>query len=170
MNSIISLINLDVILEHSYCNNLLICSNLNLSFIIISFLFLISEKSDFRAIRIIKALINDGITYSIYIVNTPVNLILGAGNMTKQYFNFNIVLENKRLKDQIDQLVSEKKELLFFKNENENLRRVLNIKNKDAYTSIYTKIIHEDTNEFAKNLIITIICIYIYNSIWIGSN
>ena len=126
------------------------------SYIIISFLFLISEKSDFRAIRFIKALINDGITYSIYIVNAPVNLILGAGSTAKQYFNFNIVLENKKLKDEIDQLVSEKKELLFFKNENENLRRVLNIKNKDAYIAVYTKIIHEDTNEFAKNLIITI--------------
>ncbi len=126
------------------------------AYIIISFLFLISEKSDFRAIRFIKALINDGITYSIYIVNAPVNLILGAGSEARQYFNFNIVLENKKLKDEIDQLVSEKKELLFFKNENENLRRVLNIKNKDAYTAVYTKIIHEDTNEFAKNLIITI--------------
>jgi rod shape-determining protein MreC len=126
------------------------------SYIIISFLFLISEKSDFRAIRFIKALINDGITYSIYIVNAPVNSILGAGSTAKQYFNFNIVLENKKLKEEIDQLVSEKKELLFFKNENENLRRVLNIKNKDAYIAVYTKIIHEDTNEFAKNLIITI--------------
>ena len=126
------------------------------TYIIVSFLFLISEKSDFRAIRFIKALINDGITYSIYIVNAPVNLILGAGSEARQYFNFNIVLENKKLKDEIDQLVSEKKELLFFKNENENLRRVLNIKNKDAYTAVYTKIIHEDTNEFAKNLIITI--------------
>ena len=126
------------------------------SYIIISFLFLISEKSDFRAIRFIKALINDGITYSIYIVNAPVNSILGAGSTAKQYFNFNIVLENKKLKEEIDQLVSEKKELLFFKNENENLRRVLNIKNKDSYIAVYTKIIHEDTNEFAKNLIITI--------------
>ena len=45
------------------------------SYIIISLLFLLSEKSDFRAIRFLKALINDGITYSIYVVNTPVELL-----------------------------------------------------------------------------------------------
>ncbi|MBU3733129.1 MAG: rod shape-determining protein MreC [Candidatus Fonsibacter sp.] len=126
------------------------------SYIIISFLFLFSEKSDFRAIRFLKALINDGITYSIYVVNTPVKLISNLGSSARQYFNFNIILENKKLKDEIEQLNAEKRELQFFKNENDNLKRVLGIKNRDDYVSVYAKIIHEDTNEFAKNLILTI--------------
>ncbi len=50
------------------------------------------------------------------------------------------------------QLNAEKRELQFFKNENDNLKRVLGIKNRDDYVSVYAKIIHEDTNEFAKNL------------------
>ncbi|NCU46707.1 MAG: rod shape-determining protein MreC, partial [Candidatus Fonsibacter lacus] len=120
------------------------------------FLFLFSEKSDFKAIRFLKALINDGITYSIYIVNAPVKLISDLGSSARQYFNFNIVLENKKLKDEIEQLNAEKRELQFFKNENDNLKRVLGIKNRDDYVSVYAKIIHEDTNEFAKNLILTI--------------
>ena len=125
-------------------------------YIIVSFLFLFSEKSDFKAIRFLKALINDGITYSVYVVNTPINLISDLGRSARQYLNFNIVLENKKLKDQIEQLNAEKRELQFFKNENDNLKRVLGIKNKDDYVSIYAKIIHEDTNEFAKNLILSI--------------
>ena len=125
-------------------------------YIIISFLFLFSEKSDFKAIRFLKALINDGITYSIYIVNAPIKLISDLGGSVRQYLNFNIILENKKLKDQIEQLNAEKRELQFFKNENDNLKRVLGIKNKDDYVSIYAKIIHEDTNEFAKNLILSI--------------
>ncbi|NKA00707.1 MAG: hypothetical protein EBV81_01580, partial [Proteobacteria bacterium] len=95
------------------------------SYIIISFLFLFSEKSDLKAIRFLKALINDGITYSVYVVNTPVNLISDLGRSARQYLNFNIVLENKKLKDQIEQLNAEKRELQFFKNENDNLKRVL---------------------------------------------
>jgi rod shape-determining protein MreC len=126
------------------------------SYIIISLLFLLSEKSDFRAIRFLKALINDGITYSIYVVNTPVKLISDLGSSARQYFNFNIIVENKKLKDEIEQLNAEKRELQFFKNENDNLKRVLGIKNRDDYVSVYAKIIHEDTNEFAKNLILTI--------------
>jgi hypothetical protein len=38
------------------------------TYLIISFLFLFSEKSDFKAIRFLKALINDGITYSTLIL------------------------------------------------------------------------------------------------------
>ena len=71
------------------------------TYLIISFLFLFSEKSDFKAIRFLKALINDGITYSIYIVNTPVKLVSNFGSSARQYLNFNIVLENKKLKDEI---------------------------------------------------------------------
>jgi rod shape-determining protein MreC len=126
------------------------------SYIIISLLFLLSEKSDFRAIRFLKALINDGITYSIYVINTPVKLISDLGSSARQYLNFNIIVENKKLKDEIEQLNAEKRELQFFKNENDNLKRVLGIKNRDDYASVYAKIIHEDTNEFAKNLILTI--------------
>ena len=106
--------------------------------------------------RFLKALINDGITYSIYVVNTPVKLISNLGSSARQYFNFNIIVENKKLKDEIEQLNAEKRELQFFKNENDNLKRVLGIKNRDDYVSVYAKIIHEDTNEFAKNLILTI--------------
>jgi rod shape-determining protein MreC len=126
------------------------------TYLIISFLFLFSEKSDFKAIRFLKALINDGITYSIYVVNTPVKLVSNLGSSARQYFNFNIVLENKKLKDEIEQLNAEKRELQFFKNENDNLKRVLGIKNRDDYISVYAKIIHEDTNEFAKNLILEV--------------
>ena len=126
------------------------------AYIIISFLFLLSEKSDFKTIRFLKALINDGITYSIHVVNTPVKFVSNLGSLARQYFNFNIILENKKLKDEVEQLNAEKKELQFFKNENDNLKRVLGIKNKDDYVSIYAKIIHEDTNEFAKNLILSI--------------
>lgn len=97
-------------------------------YIIVSFLFLFSEKSDFKAIRFLKALINDGITYSVYVVNTPINLISDLSRSARQYLNFNIVLENKKLKDQIEQLNAEKRELQFFKNENDNLKRVLGIK------------------------------------------
>jgi len=98
------------------------------SYIVICFLFLFSEKSDLKAIRFLKALINDGITYSTYIVNAPVKLVSDFGSSAKQYFNFNIVLENKKLKDEIEQLNAEKRELQFFKNENDNLKRVLGIK------------------------------------------
>jgi rod shape-determining protein MreC len=125
-------------------------------YIALSFLFLFSERSDFKVIRFLKALINDGITYSAYIVKTPVQFFYNLGNASKQYFSFNIVLENKKLKDEIEQLIGEKRELQFFKNENENLKKVLRIKNQDDYISVYAKIIHEDTNEFAKNLILTI--------------
>lgn len=126
------------------------------TYIIISFLFLLSEKSDFKAIRFLKSLINDGITYSVNVVNTPIKLVANLGSSARQYFNFNIVLENKKLKDEVEQLNAEKRELQFFKNENENLKKVLGIKNRDDYVSVYAKIIHEDTNEFAKNLILTI--------------
>ena len=126
------------------------------TYIIISFLFLLSEKSDFKAIRFLKALINDGITYSIYVVNTPIKFVSNLSSSARQYFNFNIVLENKKLKDEVEQLNAEKREMQFFKNENDNLKRVLGIKNRDDYISVYAKIIHEDTNEFAKNLILTI--------------
>ena len=68
------------------------------SYIIISFLFLFSEKSDLKAIRFLKALINDGITYTIYIVNTPVKIVSDFGSSARQYFNFNIILENKNKK------------------------------------------------------------------------
>lgn len=126
------------------------------TYIIISFLFLLSEKSDFKAIRFLKSLINDVITYSVYVVNTPIKLVANLGSSARQYFNFNIVLENKKLKEEVEQLNGEKRELQFFKNENENLKKVLGIKNRDDYVSVYAKIIHEDTNEFAKNLILTI--------------
>ncbi len=126
------------------------------TYIIISFLFLLSEKNDFKAIRFLKSLINDGITYGVYAVNTPIKLVANLGSSARQYFNFNIVLENKKLKDEVEQLNAEKRELQFFKNENENLKKVLGIKNRDDYVSVYAKIIHEDTNEFAKNLILTI--------------
>ena len=58
------------------------------AYIIISFLFLFSEKSDFKAIRFLKALINDGITYSIYVVNAPVKFIANLGSSARQYFNY----------------------------------------------------------------------------------
>jgi rod shape-determining protein MreC len=82
--------------------------------------------------------------------------VSNLGSSARQYFNFNIILENKKLKDEVEQLNAEKRELQFFKNENDNLKRVLGIKNRDDYVSVYAKIIHEDTNEFAKNLILTI--------------
>ena len=85
------------------------------TYIIISFLFLLSEKSDFKAIRFLKALINDGITYSIYAVNAPIKFVSNLGSSARQYFNFNIILENKKLKDEVEQLNAEKENCNFSK-------------------------------------------------------
>ncbi|MFM7979205.1 MAG: hypothetical protein ACKPKO_07800, partial [Candidatus Fonsibacter sp.] len=88
------------------------------------------ENISFRPIKLLKSLVNDAITYSAFIINLPVNFTADTSKSFLEFFNFNIHQENKILKDQVNKLISEKNELLFFKNENDNLKRTLGIRNQ----------------------------------------
>jgi len=118
------------------------------------FLLLLLENISFRPIKLLKSLVNDAITYSTFIINLPVNFGADTTKSFFEFFNFNIHQENKILKDQVNKLISEKNELLFFKNENDNLKRTLGIRNQGDY-ALLVKVIKEDTSEFGKSFSIT---------------
>jgi len=121
----------------------------------ICFLLLTLENISFRPIKLLKSLVNDAITYSAFIINLPVNFTADTTKSFFEFFNFNIHQENKILKDQVNKLISEKNELLFFKNENDNLKRNLGIRNQGEYAALLVKVIKEDTSEFGKSFSIT---------------
>ena len=63
-----------------------------------------ARKKDDPTKSYTASLYRDGITYSIYVVNTPIKFVSNLGSSARQYFNFNIILENKKLKDEVEQL------------------------------------------------------------------
>ena len=77
--------------------------------------------------------------------NMPIFVIATQGNSYEKVVSN--IQEVKARKGKIIAIVTEG---------DEHLKKVLGIKNRDDYVSVYAKIIHEDTNEFAKNLILTI--------------
>jgi len=121
----------------------------------VCFLLLILENVSFRPIKLLKSLINDAVTYSAFIINLPVNFTADTSKFFLEFFKLNVYQENKILKDQVSKLISEKNELLFFKNENDNLKRTLGIRNQGEYAALLVKIIKEDTSEFGKSFSIT---------------
>jgi len=121
----------------------------------ICFLLLILENISSRPIKFFKSLINDVITYSAFIINLPINFTTGTTKSFLETLNFNIHQENKILKDQINKLISEKNELLFFKNENDNLKKTLGIRNQGEYAALLAKVVKEDTSEFGKSFSIS---------------
>jgi len=121
----------------------------------VCFLLLILDNVSFRPIKLLKSLINDAVTYSAFIINLPVNFTADTSKFFLEFFKLNVYQENKILKDQVSKLISEKNELLFFKNENDNLKRTLGIRNQGEYAALLVKIIKEDTSEFGKSFSIT---------------
>jgi len=121
----------------------------------VCFFLLILENISFKPIKLLKSLVNDTITYSAFIINLPVNFTAQTSKSFLEFFNFNIHQQNKILQDQVNKLISEKNELLFFKNENDNLKRTLGIRNQGEYAALLVKVIKEDTSEFGKSFSIT---------------
>jgi rod shape-determining protein MreC len=126
------------------------------TYLLVSFFLLILDSTDFKAIKVVKGLTNDLVTYSVWILKTPIKYPINVIISSVKNINFNAKTIDEQLNDDISKLTSENNQLIFYKNENENLKRILNIRNKEDYSFVYTKIIHENTNEFNKNFTINV--------------
>ena len=120
--------------------------------LIISIIIFLLDSYQFKVIKLTKTLINDGIYRLTNISTAPLKFLPKINKKIKE--TAFAVDQNKSLKIELEELKSKEFQVEFLKNQNDNLKRILESDVKIKGKSILAKVLLDKDSPFLKSIVI----------------
>ncbi len=120
--------------------------------IIVAVIIFLLDTYQFKLVKLSRTLINDGIYRLANISTAPFKLLPSINDKIKD--TFFALDENKKLKIELEQLKNKEFQVEFLKNQNDNLRKILESDTKIKGKSTLAKVLLDKDSPYLKSIII----------------